>query len=99
MVSSHSELTLIEVNMDNDYFRAWGSSRFQNWLEVRKALNGGEKPTHGLPEAQLKWVITGNSNYLGTNQSRKAITAAIWITEHSIFAAVYISLMLTHLQP
>lgn len=98
MVSSCRDLTLIEVKKGKVYFRAWGSCLFQNWLEV-KATDGGEKPTQGLPEALFKWLITGNSDGLGTNQSRKVITDAIRTTEHSIFAAVFISLMLTHLQP
>lgn len=53
----------------------------------------------GLPEAQFKWVYTGTQMFLGTDQSRKGITDATWITERSIFAAAQIPLMLTHLQP
>lgn len=96
---SCSELTLSEVKKDKHYFIGWGSWLFQIWLKMRKPLNCGEKPMQGLPEAQFKLVTTGNSDVLGINGSRKAITDATWISERSIFAAAQISLMLTHLQP
>lgn len=91
MVSSCSELTL-SAEKHKDYLGAWDFCLFQNWLEVRKTLNGGEKSTQGLSEVHLEWVLTGNSDGLGANQSRKVITDASWITEHRIFAAVHMSL-------
>lgn len=94
---SCSEVSLSEVQKDKNYFIGWGSWLFQIRLEVRKPLNCGEKPTQRHPEAQFECI--GKSDVLGTNQSRKVITDATWITEHSISAAAQISLMLTHLQP